>query len=774
MMPNKSFVFSFDDVEVREREFTLIKAGKVLPVEPKAFRTLLFLLHNPQRLIAKEELLNTVWGDAAVTEGSLTRCIWLLRTALGDDIHQPRYIKTVATVGYRFVCKVDVSEEASGSLEGAGEPDRLPPAADKAPEKDLKLEHEPRAPDAAPAGSIGNGNSGQMRLETAAPSPALAGNVADGETRNEKSKEESRKRFRRWLRTVPAVVVLLALGAGSYFYFHRTPKLTDKDTIVLADFTNRTEDAVFDGTLREGLSVQLEQSPFLNIISDQQSRQTLQMMGQNPDAKITPQIARELCQRTGSAAVVNGSIAEIGTRYLLTLKAVSCVSGESLASAEAQATDKNNVLDALGKTASEIRRKLGESLSTVEKFNTPLVQATTPSLEALEAYTMGEKLFAGKGEHAAAVPFFQRAIMLDHNFAMAYASFSVVYMVLGETSSSIENIKKAYELRQSVSEEERFYIETHYYDFVTEDVEKSRQEYELWAQTYPRSSRNNLGLVYQALGQYDQALLEFRESLPLDPEESLSYFNLVRAYFVVGRLREAQETFDQAEAAHLDSLWLRVFRYDLAFLENDATGMQQQVTWSLDKPGFEDMFLKLEADTTAYSGHAREARELSRQAVEFAGRAELNGRAADHEVNAAIRESLFGNFAEAQSQAKASLNRSPGPFIQYKAAIALALGRDVAGAENLANEMRRRYPENLMMRRQRIPTIQALVALDRNHVANAIEVVESSPFEVVESSPHQDPDFLPAYVRGEAYLAAHRGAEARAEFQKILDHRGIR
>ncbi len=277
-----------------------------------------------------------------------------------------------------------------------------------------------------------------------------------------------------------------------------------------------------------------------------------------------------------------------------------------------------------------------------------------------------------------------------------------------------------------------------------------------------------------ALGQYDQALLEFRESLPLAPEDSLSYFNLLRGYFVVGRLREAEETFDQAEAKHLDSLWLRVFRYDLAFLENDATGMQQQVTWSLDKPGFEDMFLHLEADTAAYSGHAREARELSRQAVEFARRAELNGRAADHEVNAAMRESLFGNLAEAQRQAKASLNRSPDTFIQYKAAIALALGRDVVGAENLANEMRRRYPENLIMRRQRIPTIQALVALDRNHVATAIEVLDSIPIEVWESTPYNKiDDFLPVYVRGEAYLAAHRGAEARAEFQKILDNRGI-
>jgi DNA-binding winged helix-turn-helix (wHTH) protein/tetratricopeptide (TPR) repeat protein len=749
MVASKSFVFRFDDVEVWEREFTLIKAGKVLTVEPKAFRALLFLVHNPQRLISKEELLSTVWGNAAVTDGSLTRCIWLLRSLLGDDIRDPRYIATVATVGYRFVCKVEVTEDDSGTLEAAGEPNGF--------------DGNDRVEEHANLGILG----------AAAPTPAEAGNVADGENRNGKSTEESREGFWRWLVSVPAVMVLLALGAGSYFYFHRTPKLTDKDTIVLADFTNRTEDAVFDGTLREGLSVQLEQSPFLNIISDQQSRQTLQMMGQNPDAKITPQIARELCQRTGSAAVVNGSIAKIGTRYLLTLKAVSCMSGESLASAEAQAIDKNNVLDALGKTASEIRRKLGESLSTVQKFNTPLVQATTPSLEALEAYTMGEKLAFGQGEHAAAVPFYQRAIMLDHNFATAYQSLSIVYIVLGETSLSIENIKKAYELRQSVSEGEKSDIETFYYDIVTEDIEKLRQEDELLAQTYPRLSRNNLGLVYQALGQYDRSLLEFRESLPLDPEESVSYFNLVRAYFVVGRLREAQETFDQAEAKHLDSLWLRVFRYDLAFLENDATGMQQQVTWSLDKPGFEDMFLNLEADTAGYSGHAREARELSRQAVEFAGRAELSGRAADHEVNAAMRESLFGNFAEAQRQAKASLNRSPGPFVQYKAAIALALGRDVVGAENLANEMRRRYPENLRVRRQRIPTIQALVALDRNQVANAIEVAESIPTEVVESSPYQEADFFPVYVRGEAYLAAHRGAEARAEFQKIVDNRGI-
>ena len=312
--------------------------------------------------------------------------------------------------------------------------------------------------------------------------------------------------------------------------------------------------------------------------------------------------------------------------------------------------------------------------------------------------------------------------------------------------------------------------------YVTEDIEKSRQEYELWTQTYPRNqvSRNNLGVIYLALDQYSQALLEFRESLSVAPESSHSYSNLLRGYFFVGRLREAEETFDQAEARHLDSVWLRLFRYHLAFLESDAAGMQQQVTWSQDKPRFRDVFLHLEAETAAYSGHAREARELSRQAVEFARRAELNAGAADHEVKAAVRESLFGNLAEAQRLAKASLIRSSDKYIQYQAAIALALGRDVVGAENLANEMRRRYPENLIMRRQRIPTIQALVALDRHHVATAIEVLDSIPIEVWESTPDNNiDDFLPVYVRGEAYLAALRGVESKAQFQRILDHRGV-
>jgi serine/threonine protein kinase len=345
------------------------------------------------------------------------------------------------------------------------------------------------------------------------------------------------RRRPRWV-YASAATIAIALAASAFFlYRHKGHGLTDKDTIVLADFTNTTGDTVFDGTLRQGLSVQLEQSPFLSIVSDQQIEQTLPMMGQKPDAKLTPEIARELCQRTSSAAVLEGSIGQIGAQYLLTLKAVSCSNGDSLASTEAQANDKNHVLDALGKTASEIRGKLGESLSTVQKFDTPLESATTPSLEALKAYSLGWNSGAAKNEHAAAVPIYQRAISLDPNFAMAHATLGISYANLGEGKLAAENMRKAYELRQHVSERERFFIESHYENLVTGDLEKSRQAFVLWAQTYPRDwpPRNELGNLYPALGQYDKSLAEYSEAhrLPLkwfdlcEPSSSIFVFESI-------------------------------------------------------------------------------------------------------------------------------------------------------------------------------------------------------------------------------------------------------
>jgi serine/threonine protein kinase len=564
--------------------------------------------------------------------------------------------------------------------------------------------------------------------------------------------------------------VIAALGVAGFVYYRhagRPSKLTDKDTIVLADFTNTTGDPIFDGTLRRGLSVQLEQSPFLSLVSDEQVQRTLRLMGKTADTPLTSEVAREICERIASAAVLDGWIAQIGSQYNLILKAVNCSTGESLVSTEVQASDKNHVLNGLGKAATEMRINLGESLSTVQKFDTPLEQATTPSLEALQAYSMGIKKFWGAGEHAAALPFFQRAISLDPNFAMAYAALGTIYNVLGETSLSIANTKKAYALRGSVSEQEKFYIESHYYDYVTEDLQKSRQVYEFWAQTYPRAGtpRGNVAIIYRALGQYEKSLVAFRDDLRVE-KDAISYFNVMNAYLALGRLQEARETFDQAEAKKVDSPWLRVYRYQLAFLENDALGMKQQVAWSTEKPGIEDMFLNLEAATATYFGHIQNARESVRKAVDSAEQSEQKETAATHEADAALREALVGNRAEARQRAIASMRLARGPNVQYQAGLAMALAGDTVGAEHLANGLRREYPEHMRTQFERVRTLQALVSLGRHDVAKAVAILQSAP-------PFEAGDFFPVYVQGQSYIAAHLGTEAASEFKKILDHSGV-
>ena len=469
---------------------------------------------------------------------------------------------------------------------------------------------------------------------------------------------------------------LIGFAVGGWLFFSRKAHaLTDKDTIVLADFDNKTGDAVFDGTLRQGLSVQLEQSPFLSIISDQQIQQTLQMMGQKPDVKLTPEIARELCQRAGSTAVLDGSITQIGTPYLLTVKAINCSNGESLASTEAQASDKNHVLAALGETASQIRNKLGESLSTVKKFDTPLEQATTSSLEALQAYSLG---WAMKGvyDDAAAVPLFQRAIRLDPRFAMSYAALGLCYLNLGQGRLATENTQKAYELRDQVSERERYYVEAHYYDIITGDLEKARQVYQLWAQTYPRDyiPPRSLGLDYAQLGQFDKALVEELRSLRLKPD-GRPYAIVAGLYLDLGRLPEARAIADEALARKLDFSGLHVFFYELAFLQDDAAGMAKELAWVAGKPGFEDTLLEFEADTAAYSGRLGKAREFSRRAVNSAKRAGEQDTAAMYSALSGLREALYGNAEEAHRQVASALGLSTGQGVEYSGALALASDR---------------------------------------------------------------------------------------------------
>lgn len=574
---------------------------------------------------------------------------------------------------------------------------------------------------------------------------------------------------------IPAIAFNVSGIRGELFT--RIHALTDKDTIVLADFANTTGDSVFDGTLRQGLAVQLEQSPFLSMVSDERIQQTLQMMNQKPGAKLTPEVAREVCQRTGSAAVLDGSIAQIGTRYLLTLKAVNCTSGDTLASTEAQASEKNNVLDALGKVAADVRNKLGESLNTVEKLNTPLEQATTPSLEALQAYSLGKTKAFGSGEYAAASPLFQQAIRLDENFVMAYVSLGDDYANIGEQSLAIENYQKAYELRNPVSQREKFYIESDYYQNVTGDLQKGRQVYEVWAQTYPRDRvpLANFGFIDRNFGEYDKALVEFRKVMPLS-STSWDYGNLAFSYLSLNRLQEVQATSEEAQSKNLDSPGLHFALYQLSFLKDDAAGMAQQVAWLAGKPGVEDVMLSWEAATSAYSGRLRDARGFSRRAIDSAQRAGEKEVAETYSVLSSLREALFGNAEEAQRRATPILKLSTGSDVQYGAALALAYAGDSARAQILTEDLARRFPEYTLVQFNYLPALRGKLALNRGNAAAAIEILQAaSPYELGQTttSVYGWTALYPVYVRGEAFLAAHQGGEAAAEFQKILDHPGV-
>jgi len=581
----------------------------------------------------------------------------------------------------------------------------------------------------------------------------------------------------RWNVLVPVGLAILALAVGAYFYFHRTPVLTAKDTIVLADFRNMTGDSVFDAALRQGLVVQLEQSPFLSLVSDQRVQQTLRLMGRPADARLTPEVARELCQRTESAALLEGSIASMGRQYVLGLTAVNCRTGDSLAQEQLTADSKEQVLKALGQASAKLRRKLGESLRTVQRFDTPIEQATTPSLEALEAYSLGRKIMVGKGDVAAALPFFQRASRLDQNFAMAYASMGTSHLNLGETSLGSENIKKAYELRERVSEREKLYIEAHYFDNVIGNKEKARQTYQLWAETYPRDfvPPSNLGHIYNELGQYDKALAEYREAHRLNPAAALNYATLFFAYLDLNRFEEARATAEEAQAKKLDSPLLHYYLYQLAFLQNDAAGMARQVVWSTGKPGMENVLLDFEANTTAYSGRLKKARGLSRQAVASAERAQEKETAAGYETEAALRAAFSGDAVETRRRARAALALSTGRDVQYGVALALASAGEAPLAQALADDLVKRFPEDTIVQFNYLPTLHAQVALSRNDSTKAIAMLQAAvPCEL--GSPGAatfTPALYPVYVRGNAYLVAHQGGEAASEFQKILDHPGV-
>lgn len=707
----QKLLYRFGPFRVDPEKELLLRDNEAIPLAPKAFQVLLVLIRNNKEIVTKDELLKAIWPDTFVEETNLSRNIFLLRKALGESPQDHQYIVTVPGHGYRFAEGVQL-----------------------VPEEELNI-------------------------------------VAASHAKVEVQVEESKP----WGWTAVAVVLLVAVAVGAYrlFVHRRPPVLTEKDTVVLADFTNSTGDPVFDGTLRQGLAIQLEQSPFLSLISDQRIRQTLRLMGQPPDARLTSQIAYDLCQRTQSAAYLTGSIASLGSQYVLGLKAVSCATGDLLAEEQETANGKEGIIGALDKAASKLRERLGESLSTVGKFDTPLEQATTPSLEALQAYTLGRKTQVGRDEFAAAIPFYQRAIRFDPNFAIAYAALGSTYWNIGETLAGAEYATKAYELHAPVSERERFYIDSTYYHYIVGDLDKARQIYDIEAQIYPRypGTQVRLHQLYVEEGQYEAGLPHAREAIRLDPSWGVNFDNLVGTLINLNRLQEASATAQQTIANGLDSSGLRLHLYKLAFLKNDAPAMTQQSDSVVGKGDPEAQMLELEAHSAAYFGRLKDSRELSRRAVASAKRAEESETAASFEANAALRETLFANASEAHLRAGSVPGTQMGRQAQYARSLSFAIAGDTASAQALADDLARRYPDDTLVNFNFLPTIRAQIALNRNDPSKAIDLLESArPYELSDVSW----GFLgPVYVRGEAYLMAHQGAEASSEFQKILDHRGI-
>ena len=581
-----------------------------------------------------------------------------------------------------------------------------------------------------------------------------------------------------WKVLVPAAVILVAVAIVGAFYFraHSTKPataLTEKDTIVLADFANSTGDPVFEDTLKTALNVSLNQSPFLNVLSENKVTATLKLMSRPAGTKLTPEVTRELCQRAGSKAYLAGSIASLGSQYVLGLKAVNCQSGDPLAEEQVTAASKEKVLDALGEATSKLRGELGESLAAVQKFDVPLEQATTSSLEALKAYSLGQK----ENDTAAALPYLQHAIELDPNFAMGYDAVGSAYSSLGELGRASEYYTKAFQLREHASERERLLITAHYYRNITGELDKAAQTYQETIRSYPRedAAYNRLGIVLANQGQYEKAMEMTRLAVRLTPDNAGRYENLASYAFALQRLDEARQIIHDAQARKLDDFIFHNTLYALAFVGLDSAAMAEQQLWYAGKPE-ENFALALASDTEAYAGHLRKARELTKRAVDSAMRADNKEEGAIWQENAALLQAAYGNPTEARQSAAEALKLAPtSQGVQAEAALAFAMAGDTAPAESLAQDLGKRFPLDTQMQSLWLPAIQAQLALDKKNPPAALTALQApSSIELGQIGFVCNISCLyPTYIRGEAYLAAGQGSAAAAEFQKILDHSGI-
>jgi serine/threonine protein kinase/tetratricopeptide (TPR) repeat protein len=580
-----------------------------------------------------------------------------------------------------------------------------------------------------------------------------------------------------WKFAVPMLLVVLLVAGGLYYRSHRQGKrLTEKDTLVLADFANSTGDAIFDDTLKTALNVSLRQSPFLNVLSDSEVAKTLQQMTRPISTKLTPEVARELCQRAGSKAYIAGSIGGLGSEFVLGLKAVNCQSGDTLGQEQVTAASKEKVLDALGDAASKLRGELGESLATVKKFDLPLAEATTASLEALKAYSLGW----AAGDLSAALTFHKRAIELDPNFAMGYRAVGNAYFGLGQTERANEYYTKAFELRERTSEWEKLAITADYHRIVTGDLDKAAQTYREWIGSYPRIGGvyGYLGLVLSVQGQYEKAVELTKENMRLVPDDPAPYSNLAGYYLALQQFEEARNIIHEAQARKLDEFPIHNDLYALAFFGADSAAMAEQQQWLAGQPEAENFGLALSADTEAYHGRVGKARELTQRAVDSAVRADNKEAGAVYFANAAVQQAAYEKFAEAKDSAAQALKLAPASQgVESEAGLAFAIVGDRASAEALAQDLGKRFPMDTQMNSLWLPAIRAQSALARRNPARALNALEATTPVSIEFGAIGFVNNLsclyPTYVRGEAYLAAGQGNAAAAEFQKIIDHSGI-
>jgi len=743
--------YAFTVFQIDPVKRLLLREGEPVPVTSKDFDILLELVEHRGEVLTKEELLQSVWPDAVVEEGNLSRHISTLRKVLGEAPEEHEYIVTVPGRGYRFVAGVkEVSGEASN---GAGQ----------ASSRTGSIE-----------GDAGSHSSSGAR----APLSAVPTILTEAAKPASKGKTWGVRLGWVWevAGTLAAVIVIVLASSGAWFKRSK-PILTRTDYVLITDFTNSTRDAVFDDTIKQAVSVELAQSPFLNIVSDAKLHATLKLMAKPPDAKLTPDVAREFCQRSGCKMYIVGSIANLGNQFVIGLSAVDSRTGDTLVQLQVTADKKENVLKAIDQAAAEIREKLGESHSSLQEFDRPLEEATTSSLEALKSFSLGNKARDRSGD-AATIPFYQRAIELDPNFALAYDALGISYSNLDEPGLASANIGKAYELRSRVSEREKFQIAANYSQMVTGDLEKANEISVLWGQTFPLDvyPHNLLGINHEFLGQYEKAVQEMSQAIVLNPDGVVLRSDLMEDYIGLNRLDEAKETYRTALELKLDHAYLHADRYGIAFLESDRPEMDRQVAWAAGRPGVQDLFFTLESDTSAWSGNLRQAREFSQRAVEFALHNNQKETAALWRVHAALREAEFGNFELSRRQTALAFVEPATRDVQILAALALARAGNSNRAQRMGDDLARHFPSNTVINGYWLPSIRAAIEINHGRPERAIDVLQTAvPYELGYPNPEVGvARFLyPAFLRGQAYLSMRRGSEAAVEFQKFFDHRSM-